>query len=795
MQPPATLNQTTTNRTRAILSADWFAPKSFALLLALLVFASFPQVLLGLQTFVVRDFGFFAYPLAHFQRECFWRGEVPLWNPYNNCGVPFLAQWNTMPLYPGALIYLLLPLTWSLSFFCLLHLWFAGLGAYFLARRWTGDNFAAAFAGVAFAFNGMTLNLLMWPSHIATFAWMPWVVLAVERAWREGGQRIFIAALAGAMQMLAGGPETILFTWLVLAALWVGELLSARGRPARSSDGAENTCGLTGGLANAAAAARMAVLRFPLVVALVAMLAAAQLLPFLDLVAHSQRETGFADTRWSVPSSGWANFLVPMAFGHISNMGVFFQANQGWTSSYYLGMATLVLVAVGICSVRQKRVWLLTAIAGCALIFAFGEHTFIYRGLRQLIPQLSFMTYPVKFLLLVTFLAPLLAAFALARSKIGEAGPDRAPAKATQTWLGIGAALLALLVAVLIWSWRSPAVPDMASATLVNGLTRVVFLVASVGLLVASVRMTKPAFQRVAPLALLLVVWLDVLTHMPTQNPTVAPWIYEPGLARVKLAMQPQPGPGESRAMLSAAAAREFTQFVSRKPEDNFIIKRLGYFANCNLLDGVPKVNGFFSLYPRECGELNAVLYGSTNLHASGLLDFLAVSQMTAPGRSFEWMARTNFSPLITAGQTPVFLDDINAERLLFRPDFDGRKVVMLPPEAKSTITVTNPAVVRLKGWRFTAQRVDLEVEAASAALVVVAQTYFHCWRAYVDGGSVPLWRANYAFQAVEVPAGNHQVGLVYEDRAFRVGAWISALAWLVCAAGCALCRRPKQSN
>ena len=112
------MSETSANRARAIFSADWFAPKPFAFLLVLLIFAAFPQVLLGLQAFVVRDFGFFAYPLAHFQREAFWRGEIPLWNPYNNCGIPFLAQWNTMPLYPGALIYLLLPLTWSLSFFC-----------------------------------------------------------------------------------------------------------------------------------------------------------------------------------------------------------------------------------------------------------------------------------------------------------------------------------------------------------------------------------------------------------------------------------------------------------------------------------------------------------------------------------------------------------------------------------------------------------------------------------------------------------------------------------------------------
>src|SRR5262245_16629917 len=181
-----------------------------------------------METFVVRDFGFFAYPLAHFQREAFWRGEVPLWNPYNNCGVPFLAQWNTMPLYPPALIYLLLPLSWSLSFFCLLHLFWAGLGLYCLAHRWTGNRLAAAVAGLVFAFNGFSLNLLMWPSHIATLSWMPWVVLLVERGWQEGRRKLVIAAICGALQMLAGGPETILLTWLLLSAMWFIQLVQAR---------------------------------------------------------------------------------------------------------------------------------------------------------------------------------------------------------------------------------------------------------------------------------------------------------------------------------------------------------------------------------------------------------------------------------------------------------------------------------------------------------------------------------------------------------------------------------------
>ena len=133
---------------------------------------------------------------------------------------------------------------------------------------------------------------------------------------RGGGQKIILAALVGAMQMLAGGPEIILLTWLLLLALWIQQFI--RGESPRGP-----MCW-----------------RFPLVVLLVFALAAAQLLPFLDLSAHSQRGVGYADARWSMPGRGWVNFLVPMAFGRTWTEGVFFQYGQSWTSSYYLGIGT-----------------------------------------------------------------------------------------------------------------------------------------------------------------------------------------------------------------------------------------------------------------------------------------------------------------------------------------------------------------------------------------------------------------------------------------------------------------------
>ena len=727
---------------------DWFTPWRFALFLALLVIATFPEVVAGLETFVARDYGFFAYPNAYFQQQCYRGAELPLWNPYNNCGIPFLAQWNTMPLYPPTLFYLLLPLRWSLGVFDLLHLWFAGMGMYFLARRWADDSFAGAFAGVVFVFNGLTLNLLMWPSHMATFAWMPWVVFAVESAWSGGLRRVILASMAGALQMLAGGPEIILFTWVLLLALWVRHVIMGDGPRWH------------------------ALWTFPLVVALVAVLTVIQLWPFYDLLTASQRGAGYADLRWSMPLRGWMNFIVPMAFGRTWTEGIFFPDGQYWTSSYYLGQGTLWLALLALAGVRERRVWLLAGFIAVALLFALGDHTPVYPALRQLVPQLGFMTYPIKYVILVAFLAPLLAALALIRV---PQQPSRVVA--------VGVVLGALLLFVLFWAWCFNTATNDLMATIGNGLTRATFLAVTGVLLLVLTRKLEPGLRRLAPVLLMVVAWMDVYTHEPTQNPSVSPDVYQPGLASEVLHLKPQPAAGASRVMVSPPAAREFVGFALSDPARNYLAKRRGYCGDCNLLDGVPKVDGFYSLTPRELDDVLSLLYttADTNADYAGLQDFLGVSHVTAPGEVSQWLARPKFRKFITAGQKPVYLDGADTLRALAEPGFDSSQVVYLPPEAKSLVAATDAAEVRLISTNFALQEIRAEVRAPRASLVVFAQAYYPAWKATLDGKPARLLRANHAFQAVAVPAGRHGIQLEYDDRSFKLGAVISIGAWFVC--------------
>jgi hypothetical protein len=734
-------------------AGDWFGPGLFAALLALALAAAFPGVLAGFETFGYRDFGTFTYPLAAYHRECFWRGELPLWNPLNNSGLPFLAQWNTLVLYPLSLIYLLLPLPWSLNLFQLAHLLLAGLGMYHLAARWCGDRLGASVAGMTFALNGVTLSALMWTSIIAALAWMPWVLLWTERAWREGGRRVIIAGLAGALQVLTGAPEVVLLTWAILAPVAVAEFVARRSPP------------------------RVVAARLGGAVTIIAGLSAVQVLPFLDLVAHSDRTAQFVAAQdqaarwWTMPFWGWANLLVPLFRCQLTPMGTYVHAAESWVASYYCGTAVMVLALLAVVGLRRRRrVLFLVGVGVVAWWLALGPKAGLFHWLRSIFPLVGLMRYPAKFVLAGIFVAPMLAALAVAHLRSAAATEQH---KAWRQLAGLSGLLLALIVGIGAWALWRPGFGENWGMTLRSAFQGAGSLVVGVALLRLCCG-ERAARRGVGGLALLALLALEACTHLPNLAPTLGAQALEPHV----VTLAPQPRLGESRALASFEAVRTAHSNPQPSVFQHLALDRLGLMYSCNLLEGIPMVGGFFPLYLREMAVTEALL---SEKFPERLADFFGVLQVTAPKTMTTWKARPTALPLVTIGQSPVFESPANALRALAREDFDPRRVVYLPPEARSAVMATNQPAARVAVSRFTAHYIELEVDTPGLALVVLAQAYYHPWRAFVEDRRVALWRANCAFQALEVPAGRHRVVLLYFDGWFYVGAALAVVTLAFC--------------
>ena len=737
----------------AMDGSAWFNPRRFALLLGVLLFATFPGVVLGTGAFFYRDYGFLGYPFVFYARECFWNGELPLWNPYVNCGAPFLAQWNTLALYPGSLIYLLLPLPWGLGVFCLAHWMLGGLGMHALAHRWTGSSFAAGVAGVAFVFGGTSLTSHIYPNYLVTFGWMPWVVLLVQRAGAEGGRNVVLAALAGAMQMMSGAPELILMTWGLCAAL-----------AGTTDDGSRVNKRQVAG-------------RFLATVALVAGLCAVILMPFFQLLSVSQRARGFGGGEfgagfWSLPAWGWANFIVPLFHCFKTPQGIYVQAGQSFLPSYYAGLGVLALAALAVWRMRDRRVWVLAAATALAVLMAMGTNGFLYPVIAMLVP-VEFMRFPVKFILLTAFTLPLMAAFAC-----GEGPGSKFKVQRAGTFAVLAAAVVGV---VLLWAKHSALPTDDVQSTAVNAVVRVVLfaLVLAVARLVAG--QSREPMKLALQLGVLALFWLDLVTHSPRQNPTIPADVFGPGLAQAYHKLDPAPRVGEGRAMLSPRAELDLHTRMLPDFKNDFLAQRVALWGNLNHLDHLPKVNGATTLVSRESAEVNRLLYGSTN-EFPRLMDFLGVSHVTAPGEVMKFVPRASPRLWVSIGQRPVFADAEATSRALGSKQFQPDVEVLLPAEAAAVVKATDTSRAKILDARFTQRRVEVTVETAGAAMLVVAQTWYPGWTATVDGQATRVWRANHAFQAMELPAGAKRVVLEYREPRLAAGAALSGLALLVCA-------------
>ncbi len=730
--------------------STWFTPWRFAGLLGLILLSAFPKVLLGLESFYYRDYGVLGYPFVFYHHESFWAGELPLWNPLSNCGAPFLAQWGTMVLYPFSLIYLLFPLPWSLGYFCLAHLFLAGMGMYSLARRWVDDSFAGCVAGVAFVINGATFSSLLWPNYTVALGWMPWVVLAVESAWQKGGVRVIRAGIVSAFQMLSGVPEIILLTWLLLGSLWVVQIV--RHKADRFTYGS----------------------RVGSVVLLTAALTAAQLLPFFELVAHSHRDAAFTSSKWQMPPWGWANFLVPLFHAFETPQGTFFQHDQAFLNSYYLGAPILVLALWGAWRVKEWRFRVLTVLFFVSIVLALGEAGILFSWFKTLVPMAAIARYPVKFVFLTTFVTPLLAAAAIRYFTV------HCHDRATRRSLVIFGALALLLIGLIAgFAWRHPFPYDQPKVTLQNGIVRAFFLVFGIGGLLVLCRIPLNAPRLAAQIGLLALMALDILSHTRTQNPSISTSVFAPGLWQAQSDLPP-PQPGISRAMISPEAEERLLHSVITDPVPELLGKRLALWSNLNLLDGIPKVGGSSTLQLRHQMQVQRIVEAKAN-SATGLIDFLGVSHETAPGQVTEWTLRTNYCPMLQAGQEPVFTSEAKTLDAVRNGRFDPRTEVYLPEEARAALSVTAQQGQTALLRAFSPHRVEFETDFPEPALVTFAQSFYRPWKAYLGDTAVEVWRANHAFQAILVPSGNQQVRLIYCDEMFWLGATLSVMTWSFC--------------
>lgn len=189
------------------------------MILAIMVAVFFWPVLFTGRVFLIGDLNHIFYPGYLFLRENIARGALPLWNPYTGCGEPFLADIERQVFYPPNLIYLLLSTSRAMVLSACFHVLLAAWGTYGLCRLWGVSRLGSLLAAVLYAFNSYTITKIQFPSELSSACWFP-VTLGAFVFWLRlrNRRRFLLLTVAVAFHCLAGFPETLFFAMGVTGA-------------------------------------------------------------------------------------------------------------------------------------------------------------------------------------------------------------------------------------------------------------------------------------------------------------------------------------------------------------------------------------------------------------------------------------------------------------------------------------------------------------------------------------------------------------------------------------------------
>ena len=681
-------------------------------------------------------FAFGAYQYARLSQ-----GEIPLWNPYNNGGLPFIADTQAAVFYPPRWITVALSLMgsgWtynSLQMEMTAHVLLYTLLMYAFVRRLTLrsnlSHLAALTAAVIIGYGGYTTGYP--PLQLAVLeaaAWLPLSLLGIlegTRGRRLAPRFIALAGFALGLSWLAGHPQTSWFASYLVAAY----------------------------LAYRSYAARVGWRAFAAALALLGLIAigttAVTLFPGIEYLSQTTREgLGFAAKGNGFPFRDIAQFVFP---GSVSQ----------W-SPLYVGLPALFFVSVALIGrAPQSRFWLLVAIV--ALLHSLGENSAFYYASYNLIPGLRFFRGQERAAMLVAISLAVLAALGITTI---ATWPNHARRKrALGYWLRFSALLVIVAFGLfLAWSADQNAWQDLFEIAARSA----VFAAATYGVLRLFLREPRRFALHVALIAVIAFELFSTNIDHPANYDSM------PFSEQVSLTPPPM-----VQAVLEDDEGQPFRV-------DGF----RGLRENYGSLYGLMDMRGISPLWLNGPEILVYADYSDNPL----AWELFAVKYVFSGKDSLSVPSR-----VIAVGEDifgTVLLHRLHDPRpfarLYYEADVvDSDKWALelmgdIRYHEREKIVIHQPPKLDLPGaasggsvavTSFAPEEITLAIDAPANAILSLSLPHYPGWEAHLNGKPSEIIRAYAGLSAAEIPAGQHRLALVFAPRTYAIGALVSLATWI----------------
>ncbi len=680
-------------------------------------------------------------PWKKASRDAWLRGEVPLWNPYTFTGDVLAASAQPAVWSPVFLLSLLVPLAQSLTFIAAITLFFGGLWMFVWLRDIDCSENAALLGAVAWMFGNFMAFWLEW-DLTPTFAWMPLVFTAIRRIVRHQPRGFPILTIAFVMTLLAGHPESALHLVLLSGAIFLWELASVR--PARIFLVIGRTLGAG---------------------VLALLLTAVYLLPIIEAIPqtweHGYRKNIYSHLpRAAPPDEVVASLilnLIPFRYGGDQGEAITQSLGHPFAQSAYAGSLLLPLWILGLWKSRWKGRWLMLGFLLFGLL-AGADAPWI----SDFLARLPLLDISINNRLSVA------ALFSVAT--LAALGTDAWLSGEQRRLERISVAALIVLAGVVILFW-----PAMSQGGLSRNylIARASFYLIPPVLALAALVLTRKRVLTGFAIVLLLLLGQRTLEigHLYPTLPANSFYPPIPGLENLPDSNDhPYRIAGLGYTLIPATATMYGLEDVRAYQAMTFSRLRQTYDLWCtyqpvwfNLVDDLNAPFLSFLNVRFVIAEPGAAVPNGWSPVVRNQVMTLMENRHVLPRAFVPPRIRINIPPGLA-------LSEMASET-----NFGARSWIEHPGGGEHPGEISNGpgrVEVRSRGMNGLHLRADME----APGWVVISESAWKGWKALEGDREIPLRFANHAFLGFHLPAGHHEIDLVYAPRSFTVGATISLL-------------------
>jgi hypothetical protein len=695
--------------------------------------------------FFGRDLFFMHEPLRRYWSSVLSSGHLPFLNTALNLGEPILANPINSVLYPGNVLYMLLPFGAAWNVLLAGHVLWAALGLYWLARKLDCPPPAALAGAVVFGFCGPLVSSLNYYNLLIAASWIPWAAGCALMAWNVGG--VWSAATAGALavQILAGEPTIVVLTAGLLSG---GYLVGLIREPWRY---------------------RTVLARGAFIAVVAALLASIQIVPTLAWLPESGRAGGLpfreSAAYWSLHPARLAEYLVPQMYGNPAGRlasefwgGAFSDSGLPLITKIYSGWLPLLLLPLALRSSLGR--WAVLVFAS-SVVLAFGHRLPGYHLLYNGLAPFRMLRYPEKFTILASFALAVATALALAKESLPG---SLAPRTRVVPAIAVAAILIALLPVLAFVLPHGALSPEQRAEQLHSISQAAIVGVVCALLLVLS---TIPRYKRLAAGLIPLVIVLDLAS---------VTW----DVARTRSRDESDARPA-LLTQLPDILSTPIVHLGEQQIDGYFSTPRDPYQSMHDALHpftglrwgvaygGVDDIDrmGWKTGAARQRFVHQALLTGSNAAAGVGPPASEALSIMHACG-----IGRVvSLAPINTAGLHDETTLSLQNGPTLHVYASDGAPAALVRNESgEGTLT-----------WKEESpQRISISSDAAVEHVIVVARNALPGWRASSDGPPIVLSATHEGLVRISVPAGTHHIVLEYIPPGLRTGALLTLTGLVV---------------